>query len=331
MVETRTGLHTEPQTSSGGTKRAKAPSRQFSTRQLYTMLALMFVALSVPLTFAPKQVTKFAFGHSADPVSEQHLQLFRIYGTELLSAAAISFALEEATRKSMLQSFTGDTLKLSLIGFAAFKAAEYIFYPFTKTPWAMALELAVLSLTFLLPASQLLFSRSDRSRFRLPPSLPRFKPSTTSITAFFYTFLTIAMPLSGLMYIILPKYTMYHGFGYVYGTSTIMLWRAIGGGHISLLTGLCYTLKEKADDGLLSKSIARILNIGLLATSVGHMLILGPMLSNGQQEGGFLLPLVTAMWGSALLSSMMGLSAPELKQMAEEIQKHAEEMRLHEE
>jgi len=342
MVETRTGAHTEPEataihhTRKRTTARGRKALPRFSIRQLYTVLGLTFIAISILLIFAPKQVTKFVFGRSADPVEDQHVYLHQIYATELFSAAAISFALEEAARKNMLNSFTGDTLKLGLVGFSAFKAAEYGLYPLTKTPWGMALEWVVLSFAALLPASQLLFSRADRSRLqrdfiRPAPSHIKqlFQLRKFTITAIMYTFLSVAMAVSGFSYIMIAKFTMFHGFGYVYGKSTIMLWRAIGGGHLSLMTALCYTLREKAEDNLLSKSIARMLNMGLLATSVGHILILGPMLSKG--HGGFLLPVVSAMWGNAMLTSMAGLSAPEFEQMADELQEEAEERRQHEE
>lgn len=348
MVETRKGAHTEPeatgihpeshQTTITRKRRTTGgkPLRRFTIRQLFTFLGLLLITISILLISAPKQVTKFVFGRSADPVEDQHAYLHQIYATELLSAAAISFALEEAARKNMLNSFTGDTLKLGLVGFSAFKAAEYVFYPLTKTPWGMALEWIVVSFAALLPASQLLFSRDDRSRLhrdfiRPAPSHIKqlFQFRKFSITAIMYTFLTVTMVVSGLSYIMLPKFTMYHGFGYVYGKSTTMLWRAIGGGHLTLMTALCYTLKEKSEDNLLSKSIARMLNMGLLATSVGHMLVFAPMLSEG--HGGFLLPVVSAMWGFAMLTSMSGLSAPEFEQMAKELKEETEERRQHEE
>ena len=39
------------------------------------------------------------------------------------------------------------------------------------------------------------------------------------------------------------QYTLYHTFGYVYGKSTQFLWKAIGGGLMSLVPAMTYTLK----------------------------------------------------------------------------------------
>ena len=39
------------------------------------------------------------------------------------------------------------------------------------------------------------------------------------------------------------QYTLHHTFGYAYGKSTAMAWRAVGGGLMTVLPALTYTLK----------------------------------------------------------------------------------------
>lgn len=42
-------------------------------------------------------------------------------------------------------------------------------------------------------------------------------------------------------------------------------------------------LQDKAENDLLARSVPRTLNLGLLAASIGHLLVLGPILN---QVGG---------------------------------------------
>lgn len=41
------------------------------------------------------------------------------------------------------------------------------------------------------------------------------------------------------------QYTLYHTLGYVYGQSTLLAWRAVGGGLLTVLPALTYTLKVR--------------------------------------------------------------------------------------
>jgi hypothetical protein len=75
-------------------------------------------------------------------------------------------------------------------------------------------------------------------------------------------------------------------------------------------------LKHKADIQLMAATPARTLNLGLMGTCMGHLLVLGPILAKG--HGGFLLPGLVVAWGFSLLTSMLGLAAPEISQLAEE-------------
>lgn len=63
--------------------------------------------------------------------------------------------------------------------------------------------------------------------------------------------------------------------------------------------------------------------MSVLLVELYHFLIFlslsfaGPLLSKGQ--GGFLLPGLVGTWAAALMTSMLGLAAPEVTQLAEEV------------
>ena len=45
------------------------------------------------------------------------------------------------------------------------------------------------------------------------------------------------------------QFTLYRTFGYVYGKSTVFLWRLVGGGLLTLLPAMLVTLKARARMG----------------------------------------------------------------------------------
>jgi hypothetical protein len=45
------------------------------------------------------------------------------------------------------------------------------------------------------------------------------------------------------------------------------------------LLGSCIAVQDKAENGLLGKSIPRTLNLGLMGGAVGHLLVFGPILN----------------------------------------------------
>ena len=113
---------------------------------------------------------------------------------------------------------------------------------------------------------------------RLPNNLPSaFALRRRSALAALYLLLTIAFPLTGLAYFVAPHYTLYHTFGYVFGKSTMLLWKMLGGGLMTLLPAMTFTLKDKTESDLLGRSISRTLNLGLGIAAVGHLLVFGAL------------------------------------------------------
>ncbi|KAI7838055.1 hypothetical protein COHA_008138 [Chlorella ohadii] len=320
----------------GGAARGEAAepsgSTQLTTSQSYTLLALELLVFALPCIFSPKLAARAAFGSAANPPEDQHTHVLGLLASGLLAASAAAFALEECARRGQayLLTFTADTLKLGLVAFAAMNIVLQFYYPRTLTAAAAIASSVAMCLLAALPASQLLVAPEDRARVwndfrRLPGDLLSGTwLRRSSLPGALYMLLTIAFPAAGLAYFVAPNTTLYHTFGYIYGKSTAMVWKGIGAGLVTILPAITYTLKDKAENELLGRSIARTLNLGLMAASIGHLLVLGTVLNHG--IGGFMLPAVTATWGTALLASMAGLAAPEVAAIAEQTAEAARSM-----
>lgn len=156
----------------------------------------------------------------------------------------------------------------------------------------------------------------------MPSFFPARHRGRFRVLASIYAFLTIAFPLAGLAYFISPRFTLQHTFGYDYGKSAQALWKAVGvGGLMTVMPALTAALKHKAEVDMMAATPARTLNLGLMGTAVGHLLVLGPILAKG--HAGFLLPGVLGTWGLALLASMLGLGAPEAAELADQVVEQA--------
>eukprot|EP00887_Chlorella_sp_A99_P001815 scaffold19.g1815.t1 len=314
--------------------------------QLYAALAVVLACAALPLIFLPKPTARFMFGSAAEPPEDQHKHLLQINAGCLLASAAVAAALEELARHHQLHTFTagepgsagfravsarcegtvaqkagaprgaassvgqlaGDTLKLGLAALAAGNILIQLYYPATLTALAALLAAIGNAALLALPVSQLVLTRADRAR----------------VWRDFRT-------------------TLHRTFGYVFGKSTQFLWKMAGeagegpgegtrahehGGRTSgiadatALTSIALVLKDKAENNLLGRSTARILNIGLLAAAILHILVLGPILSSELSgpvgHGGWMLPLLVTNWGAAMAASMLGLaSSPEVQQLVE--------------
>jgi hypothetical protein len=310
-------------------QRARGAFFGTSTAQQYTILALAHAMLAVPLIFGCSLTTKFMFGKAAQPPDSQHCQLLNLYASGLLTSSSMLLALEELTRGNLLRTYTADILKMGLIAHSVAAFASMLLFPRTlSVGWVIIEGLAALA-TAALPASSMLSMPEDRSRvWRDIQNMPNWAAGALrfrglpqrrfSWLAVMYNMLTVNFIAAGALYFIAPKWTLYHTFGYDYGASTHYLWRFIGTGALmTLLPAATMALKHKADIQRMSAAPARTLNIGLMGTSLGHLMVLGDVLAKG--HGGMLLPALLGAWGGALFTSMLGLTAPEVTQMAEEV------------
>jgi len=304
-------------------------ARGLSTSQQYTILALVHAMLAVPMIFGCNLTTKFMFGKAADPPDAQHCQLFNLFASGLLTSSSTLLALEELTRGELLHTYTADILKLGLVAHSVFALASYILFPRTLSAGWVALQGLAALATTALPAASLFNKPEDRSRiWREIQNMPSWAADALkfrapaqrrfSWLAIMYNLLAVNFFAAGMLYFVAPKWTLYHTFGYDYGASTHYLCSFIGTGKLmTVLPAATMALKHKADIQRMSAAPARTLNVGLLGTSLGHVMVLGDVLVKG--NGGMLLPVLLSVWGFSLATSMLGLTAPEVSQMAEEV------------
>jgi hypothetical protein len=311
-------------------QRARSMFFGTSTSQLYTMLALVHAMLAVPLIFGCSRMTGFMFGKAADPPDSQHCQLFNLYASGLLTSTSMLLALEELARSNLLHTYTADILKMGLLTHSIAAFASMMMFPLTLSLGWVALEGLAAFATAAVPVTSLLTTSEDRSRiWRDIQNMPnwamgalRFRSALPqrrfSWLAILYNMLTINFVAAGMLYFVAPKWTLYHTFGYDYGASTHYLWKLIGSGALmTVLSHATMALKHKADSNRMSAAPARSLNVGLLGTSLGHLMVFGDVMAKG--HGGMLLPVLFGTWASALFTSMMGLTAPEMTHLAEEV------------
>jgi hypothetical protein len=300
----------------------------------YVALALFHLALAIPMFVMPKRLAVWAFGSAAEPPEDQHAHLFQLYGSGLFASASMALALAELARRHALQSWTADTLRVGLM--THFVASGFLMFthPATLTFLGALVEGAVGAYTAAIPASQMLGTPQDRQRvwrdYRNPVStMRRFLTLRStgpnarfSWLASLYAMLAVALPIAGAFYTLAPHYTLYHTFGYDYGKSAHLQWEYIGLAALcTLFPALLSALKHKADIGMLGPSIPRTLNAGLMAASLGHLLTLGPILTKA--HGGWLLPIIIGTWGTALMTSLLGMVAREATQLAQNVVEQA--------
>lgn len=299
--------------------------------QRFTLLALSHLALAIPLVFNSMYTSKVAFGKAAEPPEDQHSHLLQIYASSLVASTSLCFSLSELASTRMLHSFTADILKLGLLGHGLSWMFLFLNYPATLTPTATILEAIAATATAFIPASTMLFTRQDRrdawDRFKhLPDQFRSFFPATAHgrypWLATIYSLLSLAMPAAGLVYFIAPRFTLYHTFGYDYGKSAQLIWKAIGAGALmTIIPAMTAALKHKAEIGKMATTPARMLNMGLMGAAIGHLLVLGPIMAQG--HGGLMMPGVVGAWAVTLLTSMLGLAAPEVREFVQEVSEEA--------
>jgi len=103
----------------------------------------------------------------------------------------------------------------------------------------------------------------------------------------------------------MPGSTLAAAIGYARDASSFFFWQNIGAGLATIAPVMTYSLKTQADAGRLADPISKILNVGLLTASAGHLAVLFPMLSAGQS--GPLLPWLVGAWATGAGAALFGL------------------------
>lgn len=281
----------------------------------FGMLALAQAGLAIPLLFQPRETARFLLGSTALPANAEHDRLMGMLAAGLLSGATTAWALKSSADARTLESDTSERLQLGLMGMAGAALGVHMLHGGDLTNNGKGTGVAAAALTFAVPAARML--GTDRGRRRLGS---RIKGCCAGVGRLFdfrngfklssalYAVVTPAFLVAGASYLISPQKTLSNLLGYVLkGNDSIFLWRNMGGALLTLLPAVTYSLKEKSDNNRLNDSTARTLNLGLFLTSLGHLVVLGPMANEG--TGGRYLPVLVGTWATACAASLVGLSS----------------------
>lgn len=280
----------------------------------FTAIALAHAVLSFPLAVGPRNTAKFLLGETTPPFNQTHEQLMGMLAAGLLSGGAAAWALKESSDGGTLDSDSSERLQLGLMGMAAAAVAAHFKHSRDLTNNGLSLGAATAALTFAVPAAHMLATKKGRRRlgdrikgfFGAIGRLFDFR-NGFKVSSGLYAVLTPIFFVAGAAYSLNPQATLGNLMGYVMKKpDSVFLWRNIGGTLLTLLPAMTFSLKEKADQGRLQDKTPRILNTGLFLTSLGHLLILGPIGNRG--DGGKYFPAMVGTWAAALLASMVGLA-----------------------
>ena len=234
---------------------------------------------------------------------------------------------QEVTRRRVNAAPGQELLRDGVLAFTALSFLSHLLNVGAFTVLGgLAMLLAQLSTILLLwsssraklPRSASAAERRARAGARQAMRLPH-----GSILGHIYLSLAIASPLLGVTAALLPKLSMYHALGYVYGRSTLLPWRQWGLAGSTLVPAIALFLKDKAEKGRLGRSTSRILNAGLFGASLGELMVFAPILA--ARHGGALLPVLVAKAAVACLTAVLGFTAPEIEEFAEQLVEHTSE------
>lgn len=229
--------------------------------------------------------------------------------------------LQEAARKGVGAAPGAELVRDGLISFTALSLLSHVLSAGALTPVGLAFLVftQTVTLIFLAGTSRLrLPHHVDAAERQLHAGLRRaLRLPHGSILGYGYLGLALASPVIGALIVVFPKTTLYHTFGYIYGRSTLLPWRQWGLCLCTIVPATALFLKDKAEAGRLRRSTSRTLNAGLFAASVGELMVFAPVLAG--LHGGLLLPLVVLGAGLTCVLTILGFTAPELEELAEQL------------
>lgn len=137
--------------------------------------------------------------------------------------------------------------------------------------------------------------------FGAVPDLLRITTAPSALLAL----LTPTLALAGATYLVSSGHSLAAVFGYAKDVASFVFCLNIGGALLAMVPVMAYSLKKKADEGRLGDPVSVTLSSGLLAASLGHLAVLGPMVARGQGE--WALPWVVRAWATGALAGAYGM------------------------
>lgn len=277
--------------------------KQREERPPFGALAFAQAGLAALSLSQPHSTIEFLLGSVALPHTVEHERLAGLLAASLIAGAATSWALKKAADDSDLDSSTSEALHLGLMGFGAALGGVHILHANDMSNNGLSAGVAAAALIFGVPAGRLLGTEKGRRTFgarlrgffsnMFNRQAGRFKLSSA-----IYAALTPAFFAAGVSYLAAPGWTLSNFMGYLTAQRDgVFMWRAIGGGLLTIFPAITTALKQKSDKDELDDGVSKTLNTGLLLASIGHLAVLGPLYYDG--TGGKYTPLLLAGWGCA--------------------------------
>lgn len=261
-------------------------------------------------------MTHVFFKHPSPTPDVLYEELWRLLAGVLFAGAATAYALKITSDRQLLAEPLTHRLQLGFVWFALTALVLHVVYVFiihTLSWWGLLLGAAVVGPTLLLPAVHLGLSgglgvTATLAGFRAGLSNVAH-PRAFSAAAVLYSLLTVLFTAAGLLMTILPKKTLDWTYGYHSGAKAAFLWQWVGGAFFFLFSAITFTLAERATVARLHTTVPKILNVGLLVSSLFFLLDFGTILFNSAIAKRYLLPVLFGHWVLTLLAAVLGLSA----------------------
>ncbi|KDD73148.1 hypothetical protein H632_c2484p0 [Helicosporidium sp. ATCC 50920] len=293
-----------------------------SSTAIYSASATTLTALAVLAYAAPQWTARAVFGSAAYPPDEQHSLLVRLWSSVLIAPAGMAWALKRTALADALK-LSSAVVFMSWAGLLLTPVAGSLHVLVRLAFFCSALALGSLPLfqTFGTPRDRARVNR-DAGHARSILTSTLFGRRRTVLGALFWC-AGLTTSALGWSQLAAPETTMRAFFGYVYGASTLLLWRAT-----SLVVALgispaCLLLSHKAESHQLGSPVARALCWSMLASAIAYVLPLAPLQVRG--DGGPLLPLLVGAWVASGTVAMLGGAADEVEKLAEKAVGEGEE------
>ncbi|KAL4859821.1 hypothetical protein ACK3TF_000096 [Chlorella vulgaris] len=281
----------------------------------YTLLAAAHLGLAATCFVAPEAVANLFFPDAAMPQGLEAQPLVKMLGCGAGLGSATSLGLKQLADGGQLASPTAQRLQLGLMGFSTGEPVAVIqgaialhaLYSASISGTALLAGAATMGVTLLVPLNHyvvtnkgLKLGEAVTSYFGAVPD--HFK--VTGVQSGLYSLLTPVLALAGAGYLLAPGSTLAQVFGVVKGVDAYFWWQCIGAALMTVAPAATFSLKL-ADEGRLDQPVAKTLNAGVMATALGHLAVMGPIMASNQ--GGPALPWVVGAWATALATGGLGM------------------------
>lgn len=282
----------------------------------YAAIGLCQAGIAIPLLLQPRTSIEYMLGTVVPFNIEQQDTLLGILASCLIASSSASWALKGAADRYELDETPSETLELGLVAMAGASLGVHLFHGKDLTNNGLATGTAASALALAVPTVRL--AMTQRGRRHLGARVSDFFNAACKVLTFqsgfkissaIYAVLTPIFFGAGIAYMFAPGWCLTNILGYsLKGRDSTFLTRMIGSAMLSILPAMTMSLKDKADRDELQEPVPRMLNLGLLMASIGHLGVLGPAVSDPVGGGKYLATMV-GVWAAAAVAAVTGLSS----------------------